>query len=91
MRFTLAVALACLIGTLAGAEAELSLLALGDTGKPGSWPAWQTPQYRVGEAMAREDRRAPVEAIVFLGDNFYPHGLASRCSARASRTTSATG
>ena len=34
------------------------------------------PQYRVGEAMAREDRRAPVQALVLLGDNFYGHGLA---------------
>jgi hypothetical protein len=33
------------------------------------------PQYRVGEAMAREDRRAPVQALVLLGDNFYGHGL----------------
>ena len=78
MRFAVAVTLACLIGTVAGAEAELSLLAVGDTGKPRSWPAWVTPQYRVGEAMAREDRRAPVQAIVFLGDNFYPHGLSRR-------------
>jgi hypothetical protein len=75
MRFALTVTLGCLIAAAAHAEAELSLLALGDTGRPTSWPAWVTPQYRVGEAMAREDRRAPVEAIVFLGDNFYPHGL----------------
>jgi hypothetical protein len=60
------------------AEDELSLLALGDTGKPVSWPTTWLPQYRVGEAMAREDRRSPVEALLFLGDNFYPDGLSRR-------------
>ena len=85
MRFALVVTLACGIGTLAGAETELSLLALGDTGKPRSWPAALTPQYRVAEAMAREDRRAPVEAIVFLGDNFYPHGVSRRSLKRRVR------
>jgi hypothetical protein len=53
----------------------LSLLALGDTGKGRLWPKSLRAQYRVGEALAREDRRAPVEALVFLGDNFYPRGL----------------
>ena len=85
MRFALAVALGCLLGAAAGAEAELSLLALGDTGKPTAWPAALTPQYRVGEAMAREDRRAPVEAIVFLGDNFYPAGVSRRTLKRRVR------
>lgn len=78
MRFALAVALGCLLGASAAAEAELSLLALGDTGKPTGWPAALSAQYRVGEALAREDRRAPVEAIVFLGDNFYPRGVSRR-------------
>jgi hypothetical protein len=85
MRFALVLTLACGIGTLAGAETELSLLALGDTGKPSSWPAALTPQYRVGAAMAREDRRAPVAAIVFLGDNFYPDGLSRRTLKRRVR------
>ena len=85
MRFVLAVALACGIGAVAEAQTELSLLALGDTGRPSSWPAQLTPQYRVGEAMAREDRRAPVEAIVFLGDNFYPDGLSRRTLLRRVR------
>jgi len=76
-----------LVASLAGAlplplhgepEATLSLLALGDTGKPTSWPTTFLPQYRVGEAMAREDRRSPVEALLFLGDNFYPDGLSGR-------------
>jgi hypothetical protein len=85
MRFALAVTLGCLLGAAAGAEAELSLLALGDTGKPTAWPAALTAQYRVGEAMAREDRRAPVEAIVFLGDNFYPAGVSRRTLKRRVR------
>jgi hypothetical protein len=59
-------------------ESALSLLALGDTGKPVSWPTTFLPQYRVGEAMAREDRRAPVQALLFLGDLFYPGGLSRR-------------
>jgi hypothetical protein len=33
------------------------------------------PQYRVGEAMSREDRRAPVQALLLLGDNFYGSGV----------------
>jgi hypothetical protein len=58
------------------ARAEtLSFLAFGDTGKETSWPERVMPQYRVGEAMAREDRRAPVQALLLLGDNFYGHGL----------------
>jgi hypothetical protein len=64
-----------LVCASAQAEPALSLLALGDTGKPTSWPRRFLAQYRVGEAMAREDRRAPVEALVFLGDNFYGEGL----------------
>ncbi len=54
------------------------MLAFGDTGKPASWPTTFLPQYRVGEAMAREDRRAPVQALLLLGDIFYPDGLSRR-------------
>ena len=43
------------------------------------------PQYRVGEAMAREDRRAPVAALVLLGDNFYGHGLREKTLKRRVR------
>jgi len=59
-------------------EETLSLLAFGDTGKPVSWPTRYLPQYRVGEAMAREDRRSPVQALLILGDIFYPDGLSRR-------------
>jgi hypothetical protein len=54
---------------------RLSLLVLGDWGrhtKDGSTPR---KQLRVAEELAAEDRRAPADALVFVGDNFYPHGL----------------
>ena len=81
MRGVLALLLVCALGAPWAARAEeaaLSLLAFGDTGKPTSWPTTWLPQYRVGEAMAREDRRAPVQALLLLGDNFYPDGLSRR-------------
>jgi hypothetical protein len=56
-------------------DVRLSLLALGDWGrhtKDGSTPP---KQLRVAEELAAEDRRAPADALVFVGDNFYPHGL----------------
>jgi Calcineurin-like phosphoesterase len=61
--------------TAAHAGPALSLLVFGDSGRPVSWPERLLPQYRVGEAMAREDRRAPVQALLLLGDNFYRRGL----------------
>jgi hypothetical protein len=76
MRRLLLLAFGLALAGAASARAEtLSLLAFGDTGKPTSWPERWMPQYRVGEAMAREDRRAPVQALLLLGDNFYGHGL----------------
>jgi hypothetical protein len=60
---------------LAG-EVAWSLLAVGDTGaRP--WPIARGRQQlmRVARAMAEEDLRDPVEALVLLGDNFYPDGL----------------
>jgi len=58
--------------------AELSLLAVGDTGKPPSWLPVADAQVRVGHAMARAHTADPVDVIVLLGDNFYPKGLRSR-------------
>jgi hypothetical protein len=81
MRLAAALLLLAFLGSAPAAGADdgvLSLLALGDTGKRTSWPRTFLPQYRVGEALAREDRRAPVEALLFLGDNFYPDGLSRR-------------
>lgn len=75
MRLAATLLLGILAVAPARAEDRLSLLAFGDTGKETSWPERVMPQYRVGEAMAREDRRAPVQALLLLGDNFYGHGL----------------
>ncbi len=56
--------------------AQLSLLAVGDTGQPIGGPlAALRPQYQVARALAAEDVRAEVDGVVLLGDNFYPDGL----------------
>lgn len=57
------------------ADVRLSLLALGDWGRRPVEGQPPPAQMAVGEALAREDLRAPADALVFLGDNFYPHGL----------------
>jgi hypothetical protein len=55
---------------------RLSLLAVGDTGKRHRLIASAFEgQLAVAEGMEDEDRRAPVQALVFLGDNFYMEGL----------------
>lgn len=54
---------------------ELSLLAVGDTGKPVDLLKALDSGHAVAAAMAAEDARDPVDAIVLLGDNFYPDGL----------------
>jgi hypothetical protein len=56
-------------------RAALSLLAVGDTGKPVAALRALDPGHAVADAMAGEDARDPVDAIVLLGDNFYPDGL----------------
>jgi predicted phosphodiesterase len=56
----------------------LSFIALGDTGKPPDWRGPLSPALRVARAVVREDRRAPIDALVLLGDNFYPSGLHER-------------
>jgi hypothetical protein len=53
----------------------LSLLAVGDTGQPVTALTALDPGHAVAAAMAEEDARAPVDAVVLLGDNFYPDGL----------------
>lgn len=57
-------------------ESVWSLLAVGDTGAE-PWPIVRSQQVvtRVTRAIAAEDQRAPVAALVLLGDNFYPDGL----------------
>lgn len=58
------------------ATPALSLLAVGDVGDPPGAFAALERQRAVGRALAHEDRRARVDALVFLGDNFYERGLA---------------
>ena len=58
-----------------GADVRLSLLALGDWGRRPHDGQTPVKQLRVAEALAAEDRRAPADALLFVGDNFYPHGL----------------
>jgi hypothetical protein len=55
-----------------GRHSSSSLLAVGDTGAVGGQRA---SQLMVGRAMQQEHERAPVDAFVLLGDNFYPDGL----------------
>jgi hypothetical protein len=78
------IALAALLGGLAGCgpvaadgprEGAVSLLAVGDTGKPPAALDALDPGRAVGGAMAAEDARSAVDAVVLLGDNFYPEGL----------------
>lgn len=54
---------------------RVSLFALGDTGVPPSWLRFRDGQLRVAEALAAEDVQRPADALLFLGDNFYPRGL----------------
>lgn len=77
---------ACSLGTLGpppprpsrpGPLPRASLLAVGDTGEPAHLMGLLHPARRIGAAMADEDLFRPVQALVLLGDNFYPHGLGS--------------
>jgi len=52
-----------------------SLLAVGDTGKRHALPWLREGQRSVARGMAAEDRRRPVDALVLLGDLFYPRGI----------------
>ncbi|MFI5315263.1 MAG: metallophosphoesterase [Myxococcota bacterium] len=61
-----------------GADVRLSLLALGDWGRKPANGVTPAKQLRVAEELAAEDRRAPADAVVFVGDNFYPRGLESQ-------------
>jgi hypothetical protein len=53
----------------------LGLLAVGDTGERLPYRPFGEGQRSVARGLAEEDRRAPVDALVLLGDNFYPDGL----------------
>jgi hypothetical protein len=65
------------------AGVRLSILAVGDTGWRSGLPGPLDPQMRVAGALRDEDRDRPSDALVLLGDNFYPRGL--RSSELASR------
>ncbi len=65
------------------AGVRLSILAVGDTGWRNGLPGFLDPQLRVARALRDEDRGRPSDALVLLGDNFYPKGL--RSSELASR------
>ncbi len=57
-------------------DARFSFLAVGDTGAPPQFGSrLLSTQIAVARGMEAEDRRAPVNAFVLLGDNFYYKGL----------------
>lgn len=84
-----AVALACSVGLGAACsdggsgrappplpgDSLYAFFALGDTGRPSLLSALRSGQRAVAWGMEREDARRSVDAVVLLGDNFYPHGL----------------
>ena len=85
MRPTLALAAIALAALALGAgcsrapgppdgDVVFSLLAVGDTGAVPD-PETAPDQMAVARAMVHEDRRHPVDALVLLGDQFYPIGL----------------
>ncbi len=57
------------------APVALSLLALGDTGARPDDPPRVRAQLSVASALAAEDSRLPVDALLLLGDHFYDEGL----------------
>ena len=58
-------------------DVRLSLLVVGDWGRRLSNGHPVEAQMRVAQALTDEDRHAPADALVFVGDNFYPKGLAA--------------
>lgn len=78
-----ALALAVLAGAFGGTRAQppgevvFSMLAVGDTGEEPT-PRTSPGQAEVARAMTDEDRAHPVDALVLLGDQFYPVGLLRR-------------
>lgn len=53
------------------AQTQLEVLILGDTG------TGDKEQEKIAEAMNTYCQTHPLAAVVFLGDNFYPHGVKS--------------
>jgi predicted phosphodiesterase len=56
----------------------VSFFAVGDTGAVPGRLAFVSRQSAVGSALATEDERSPVDALVLLGDLFYDNGLRER-------------
>jgi hypothetical protein len=52
-----------------------SLLFFGDAGAPPEDAGHYAQLLRVARAVAAEDRERPADALLALGDNFYPRGL----------------
>lgn len=53
------------------------IYALGDQGMGTTDAPADRFQYRVGQALASRQAAAPAEAVLLLGDNFYPGGVSS--------------
>jgi 3',5'-cyclic AMP phosphodiesterase CpdA len=74
---------ACLAAHLAAAcgapppdgAVRASLLFFGDAGAPPEDARHHAQLLRVARAVAAEDRERPADALLVLGDNFYPRGL----------------
>lgn len=56
-------------------ERLFSVLAVGDTGAELDGPSQEAVYRRVADAIAAEDAARRADALVLLGDNFYPVGL----------------
>jgi hypothetical protein len=56
-------------------EIQLSVLALGDTGRRPRFGPYFNRQRTVAKGLEAEHRRRPADALVFMGDNFYWDGL----------------
>jgi hypothetical protein len=56
-------------------EIQLSVLALGDTGRRPRFGPYFNRQRTVAKGLEAEHRRQPADALVFMGDNFYWDGL----------------
>ena len=67
---------AAVVGDDPPGRVRLSFFAFGDTGvEPLSIGRSLQTQMRVGHVLEAEQRRRPADAVVLLGDNFYPDGL----------------
>ena len=57
-------------------QSRAALLAVGDVGQPPGYTGLFDTQLSVASALDFAHRDREVDALVLLGDNFYPHGLA---------------